>query len=239
LHRHACARSSTENDRAPALEFVDFAGAVEDLRVMRGHGIRLFTLCAIAAACFGLDGSAHGKTLNKAAAREAYQRGIEHYNLNEFTPALEAFREAYRNYNDASFLFNIGQCQRQLGDKQNAILSYKAYLRESPNAPNRPEVQQMIVTLESALHDEQRPAPAPAKVEPAPEAKPAPALVAPAVTATAPTPVPERTPIYKRWWLWTAVGVVAVGGLAVGLGIGLTRGTSYPSATTSNGTFAF
>src|SRR5437763_950658 len=93
---------------------------------------------------------------DKAAARDAFQRGIEHYNLGEYQPALEAFKEAYRNYSDPTFLFNIGQCQRQLGEKRGAIASYKAYLRESPEARNRVEVQSLIGALESAIRDEDR-----------------------------------------------------------------------------------
>jgi tetratricopeptide (TPR) repeat protein len=33
----------------------------------------------------------------------------------------------------------------------------------------------------------------------------------------------KSTPVYKKWWLWTIVGVAAVG-LGVGLGVGLTAG---------------
>jgi tetratricopeptide (TPR) repeat protein len=36
------------------------------------------------------------------------------------------------------------------------------------------------------------------------------------------TPVErKRTPLYKKWWLWTAVGGVVVAGAAVGLGVAL------------------
>ncbi len=32
---------------------------------------------------------------------------------------------------------------------------------------------------------------------------------------------PKR-PLYKRWWLWTTVGVIAAGAIATGLALGLT-----------------
>jgi hypothetical protein len=41
-------------------------------------------------------------------------------------------------------------------------------------------------------------------------------------------PAPRRQPLYRRWWLWTSVGVVAAG-VAVGLGVGL---TSHPFSPT-------
>jgi len=49
------------------------------------------------------------------------------------------------------------------------------------------------------------------------------------VSATAP---PKKTPVYKKWWLWTIVGAVAVGA-GVGLGVGLTTQTNrtYPGVT--------
>ena len=42
------------------------------------------------------------------------------------------------------------------------------------------------------------------------------------LTQTAPAPAhSERKPLVRKWWLWTAVGVVAVGtALAVGLTVG-------------------
>lgn len=37
----------------------------------------------------------------------------------------------------------------------------------------------------------------------------------------APPPPPPGRPIYEEWWLWTIVGVVVVGGIAVGVGVGV------------------
>jgi hypothetical protein len=39
-------------------------------------------------------------------------------------------------------------------------------------------------------------------------------------------PIPkqkERTPIYKRWWLWTAVGIVVAGAIVIGVAVAETR----------------
>ena len=60
-------------------------------------------------------------------------------------------------------------------------------------------------------------------------------LAAPVLIA-APKPTATKTPVYKKWWLWTIVGgTVAVGvGLGVGLALGLPR---TPSASTQGGTF--
>lgn len=34
---------------------------------------------------------------------------------------------------------------------------------------------------------------------------------------------PPKKPVYKRWYVWTAVGLVVAAGVGVGLGVGLTR----------------
>ena len=64
-----------------------------------------------------------------------------------------------------------------------------------------------------------------------------------AADAAAPQPAAEEsrshTPVYKKWWLWAAVGAAAAVGLGVGLGVGLAPGPSAPSATTTTGTFHF
>lgn len=63
-----------------------------------------------------------------------------------------------------------------------------------------------------------------ARGEAAPLPEPAASTAAP-VSAALSTPSDKReaaapTPLYKRWWLWTAVGVGAAG-LGLGLGLGL------------------
>jgi len=58
-------------------------------------------------------------------------------------------------------------------------------------------------------------------------AAPAPsAATAPATTLTATAPPAESEPIYKKWWLWTAVGVVVVGGVVAAVALsGSGKGT--------------
>lgn len=176
--------------------------------------------------------SAHAE--DKQKAKIAFRAALQHYNLGEFRAALDGFKEAYRNYEDPTFLFNLGQCERQLGEKQEAVNFYKAYLRELPDAPNRAEVRELVVKLEAQLQVE-----ATTRQEPPTGALTPgqPATHEAELTAAPPPPAPAPTPVYKRWWFWTAVGGVAAVGLGVGLGVGLSSGGSTPTATTSEGTF--
>lgn len=101
-------------------------------------------------------------------AREAYDLGLRHYKVGDFTHAIDKFKEAYVIRPDPSFLFNIGQAYRQLGDASSAIRAYRNYLKDRPAAPNRADVEAFIRELEAG----------PSKAPPA--AGPPPALVEPA-----------------------------------------------------------
>src|SRR5262249_51230154 len=79
--------------------------------------------------------------IDKAGARAAYRRAVQHYNLAEYEDALRDFKDAYRRSEDPTLLFNIGQCERQLDHKAEAIRMYKSYLNNAPEAPNADEVR--------------------------------------------------------------------------------------------------
>ena len=177
-----------------------------------------------------------------AEAKRLYDSATKHFDLGEYEAALNDFKEGFRHKDDPVFLYNIAQCYRLMkGHEEDALKFYKSYLRRQPDAVNRAEVETKIETLEKALalQEKARTTPPSATIRPgelppasAPGAQPAPA----ATVAAAPAPTPERTPVYKKWWLWTAVGAVVVVGAGVGLGVGLAEsskpaGTAFPGVT--------
>jgi len=177
---------------------------------------------------------------DRARARTAFRAGSQHYNLGEFQQALDSFREAYRKYEDPSFLFNIAQCERQLGHKRDAVREYRAYLNNADNAPNRESVKETIAQLQKEIDaDDERARAASAKhAEPPPPATVTPAVATPAapvLVAAAPPPA-EHKPAYKKWWVWTIVGGVVAAGAATSLAIVFTRNGPAPRVTTSLGT---
>jgi len=159
---------------------------------------------------------------NKETARREYQEGNRRYDLNEFQPALEAFKRAYLAYEDPAFLYNIAQCYRQLGDKASAVKFYRSYLRKVPDAPNRDEVTSTIASLDAAIaaDNAKAAATAPVATPTPPPRNDSTVAVAPSQTLVT-TPPPKRTPVYKKWWLWTIVGVVAAGA-AAGVAVAVT-----------------
>ncbi len=150
---------------------------------------------------------------DRETARRAFVEGTRQYDLGEYRRALEAFKRAYLAYESPAFLYNIARCHELLGERAVAIERYRTFLALSPNPSERAPVEQRITTLQAELAAEQ----ARERARPAATATVAPALDQPAVHAQA-----TKTPVYKKWWLWTTVGAVAVGiGLGVGLGLGL------------------
>jgi tetratricopeptide (TPR) repeat protein len=125
----------------------------------------------------------------KQEAKARFAAGQSHYNLNEFNDALREFKEAYRLHPDPVFLYNLGQCERQLGHHEEAIRFYRTFLREEPKAPNRQEVLNKIAELEETIKN--KPTEPPPPVAPLGEAKP----VTPPTEAQSPVaPVPPPSP---------------------------------------------
>ena len=183
---------------------------------------------------------------DRNAAREAFRRASQHYKLGEFKEALQDFKAAFRAYEDPTFLFNIAQCERQLDQRDEAIRQYKMYLAEAPNAANREEVKAVVARLEHEVEEQRardralaaEKATPPVSVLP-PQQTPPPA-VAELTTPTTPPPVaaPADKPAYKKWWVWTIVGVAVAGGVAAGVAVALTQDPKQ-HVSTALGTFQF
>jgi hypothetical protein len=170
-----------------------------------------------------------------------------------YDEAIDTFAKLYAQTLNPVYLRNIGRAFQKKREPQKAIDAFQDYLVKTKSgkykiaADERAEIQGYIKDME-ALRDEQAraataappPPPvqplqtAPVTATPPPAALP-PAEASPAATLTAaPSPADEHHPIYTRWWFWTIVGVVAVGG-AVGIIAATSGGTSRPTCTAPGG----
>ncbi len=164
---------------------------------------------------------------NKDIAREAFQEGSRQYEIGDFKAALAAFKKAYLNYEDPAFLFNIAQCERALGDKPEALRTYRVFLYKVPDSPQRPSVEKIVAELQAAIDQEKAAAahPPTGTIAPGATTAPSPATTSesapaqPAASLTASPPAREK-PLVKRGWFWGVVagGAVVVAG-AVTLGV--------------------
>ena len=207
--------------------------------------MRLTRICLTALLLLSATGHAQapaatGKTEHdKARARDAFRQATHFYDFGEYDKALESFKEAYTAYEDPSFLFNIAQCHRQLGQTEEALRVYRSYLRNAQNPPNADEVRQLIARLEKTLEAEKQnrqvppqgtvppESPATTTNEPPPPQL-APQLIPAPVTTNAVVARRDERPLAKKPWFWAVVGgAVVVAGVAVAVGV--VEGTKSPA----------
>jgi tetratricopeptide (TPR) repeat protein len=155
------------------------------------------------------------------AARRHFERGEKLFALGKFDEALDEYQKAFDAKPLPGFLFNIGQCYRNLGDYDQAIFSFKKYLKADPKAGNREKVEQLIDELEEKKERGEG-----QKLVRKPADKP------PDDDSERP---PPSSPIYKKWWFWTGVAVAAGAG---GYGVYTLTRPSAPSTDLGNIVFS-
>lgn len=84
-------------------------------------------------------------------AKALFAIGNKHYELGEYTQALEVYKKAYRVKPLPAFQFNIAQCHRKLGQHKEAIAMYQAYLVGVPRAENRALVESLITESKNQI----------------------------------------------------------------------------------------
>lgn len=174
-------------------------------------GVLLSALCALPPTLVAAQDA-------EQQARGHFRRGETHFAVGRFAAALKEYMAAYELKPLPGFLFNIGQCHRNLGHFEEAVFSFKRYLRLKPDAGNRAAVEELVTELERQIAAQKATRP-PALVGP----------TGPAGIAALPPPPPPR-PVYKRWWFWTGIAAVAAG-TAVGLYFGLRPTPAGPPAS--------
>ncbi|MES1210012.1 MAG: hypothetical protein ABUS79_29090 [Pseudomonadota bacterium] len=135
---------------------------------------------------------ADGQATDTEVAEHVAQ-GRRLYLLGRYQEAIGEYRRAYELRADPQFLMDTAEAYRQLGATERALFYYERYLAAAPNAPDREIVEDRITELELV--------------------KAPPPVTAPPVAGAPVAAADKPRPVWKRWWVWTAVGV------AVGAGI--------------------
>ena len=142
-----------------------------------------------------------------ALARSLTREAMNAYRAGHYALALDRFQAAYARVPAPELLFNVGQCYRQLRRDEAAKAVFEAYLRALPDAPERAQIERWIASREGQH------AITPAAAALAPPARSQSDVDRPLFAR--PTRASERDDepeLYERWWFWTAVCAVAVGG---------------------------
>jgi tetratricopeptide (TPR) repeat protein len=164
--------------------------------------IRLFVVALFGVALLAVPARADDAATK--TAKRHYERGEKLFALGKFDKALDEYQQAFDAKPLPDFLYNIGQCYRNLGDLDQAIFSFRKYLKLEPDAADRDKVEKLITDLEDKRDRSES-----KKIVEQPPPQPPPQQPP---TPVQPAPPPPHTPIYKTWWFWTGVAVVAVGG---------------------------
>lgn len=80
-----------------------------------------------------------------------YKAGEKAYTEGDYQTALDRFREAYERSKKPSLLYNMGQCQRLLGQLVEARDSYRQFMAEVPDSPVSAEVSGYLVELDAKI----------------------------------------------------------------------------------------
>lgn len=98
---------------------------------------------------------------DEATARKNFDDGERAYNLGEFPRAVELFKQAYDQWPEPTFLFNVAQTYRQIGDCKQALFFYKRFLalkEQDAKKPVRPqlkeEIEKRIIELDDCVKRE-------------------------------------------------------------------------------------
>jgi hypothetical protein len=73
------------------------------------------------------------------------------YKTGEYAAALENFKKVYAMTQEPSVLFNIGQCQRFLGQSEEAIKTFRTFIREAPDSPQAENAKARIAEIEAEI----------------------------------------------------------------------------------------
>jgi tetratricopeptide (TPR) repeat protein len=129
------------------------------------------------------------------SAREHSAQGDAYYKLEKYSNAIGEYEQAYLAKADPSFLYNIAQCHRLMGQGVEAIKFYRRFLKDAPNATNRAIAEKHIKDLEDASARPGSPAePSSTTPPPLPAAAATPATTAPPAPLSAPPSIGAGPP---------------------------------------------
>lgn len=197
-------------------------------------------------------GSAGAKSCRSdEACLRAFTQAEAASTSNQRQAAIVALQAAYHRLSDPRLLVSIGKLQHAIGQDAQATASC---LQAQSHSPADAELQEqardcLAKARAAALPSETSSGPAPTtsrvetkggsatanvtnnisvnpqiNVSPQVQISPQIHVTQPSITA----PPTERVPLYRKWWLWTGVGLVTA---AIAVGVGVSVASREPDTT--------
>jgi tetratricopeptide (TPR) repeat protein len=167
----------------------------------------------LAAAFVLLAFSGQRTSAGEDADSAAELKARTHFAAGEYKQALDIFARLYAETLHPTYLRNVGRCHQRLGDADNAIATFRDYLRKAKDLTpeQRAEVEGFIAEMDELKRSRSPTASHPA----APHAgEMSPALVASPAAVSPPPDRPQPDSFYTRTWFWVVVAAVAAGSAA-------------------------
>jgi iron complex outermembrane receptor protein len=131
-----------------------------------------------------------------AQAKNLYEKGMAHYQLEEWDAAIEKWEAGFRLRPVPEFLYNIAQAHRLAKRFEKSVSFYRKYLNMNPKAPNRAEVERHIASLNKAIEEQKRASGSPPTAPIATDTgRSTPKPVEPAPRPVEPAPKPVAKPV--------------------------------------------
>jgi tetratricopeptide (TPR) repeat protein len=113
-------------------------------------------ICGLLCVFLAVSPQAEAGPADRGHAKQHFDDAERQYRLGRFEQALAEYAKAYELLPEPAFLFNIGQCHRNLGNYERAVFFYRTYLSELKKPEERARVEALIAELE-AKPNAQRP----------------------------------------------------------------------------------
>jgi len=88
---------------------------------------------------------------DKAKAKKLYDEGLRHFQVAQYTQAIDAWKESYLLSKKPLLLFNIGQAYRLSGDCKQAMTFYDNYTDAEPSPKNQDELDQAVAACKDKV----------------------------------------------------------------------------------------
>jgi hypothetical protein len=203
--------------------------------IKRIASIAVFLLILVGGMATALAQNKQDGCLKDPICKDHYNKALKLYYDGKYADALPKFEDAYARRQMPWLMLNIGRTMQRLGRPQEAITYYERYKKAELNLdPVTLErvnkyIEQAKALLEKPPEPTENPVQRPVRLDPAQTTPVNPPIVqSPGTTPDGPKDVPAKKPIYKKWWFWTIIGVVVVGGVAGGVAGGLQAKKSPP-----------
>jgi len=163
--------------------------------------------------------------------QQRFDEGTRSMAAGDARAAEKAWQAGYDLGHDPAFLVHIGEAQEKAGAPAQAAETYRRYLRESPEASDRADIEQRIARLAPPAPATATPVPAPAPGAPAapPGAVPPAVATAPGPAGHADTEKPSDAEEDSGWNRYNITAMISAGVTVALLGTAVYFGASASS----------